>query len=411
VTDTSQQAIDQVFRREYGRVVASLIRQTGDFELAEDAVQDAVTAALTSWPASGVPGNPGAWLTTTARRKAIDRIRRQTNYEKKLAELEHDIRQAEEESPGDDVDAQIRDDQLRLIFTCCHPALSLEAQVALTLKTLGGLSTAEIARGFLTSETTMAQRIVRAKRKIKSAGIPYRVPPDDQLPDRTEAVLAVIYLIFNEGYFASSGDVVVRQQLCIDGIRLGQAVCDLMPDEAEALGLNALMRLNHARRDARMRDGQIVLLEDQNRSLWHRDEVETAIGLLDRAVRLEHPGQYQLQAAIAALHSEATEMAGTDWGQILALYDRLHELRPSPVVALNRAVAVAMARGPEPGLQELERIGSDLDGYPWFHSSRGELLRRIGRNDEATAAFRRAIELTSNQSAVEFLEAKLATLL
>jgi RNA polymerase sigma-70 factor (ECF subfamily) len=408
VTAASQHAIEQVFRHEYGRVVASLIRHTGDFELAEDAVQDAVAAALMSWPASGVPQNPGAWLTTTARRKVIDRIRRQSNYERKLVELEHQTRQAEGADQGEDLDTQVRDDQLRLIFTCCHPALALEAQVALTLKTLGGLSTAEIAAGFLTSETTMAQRIVRAKRKIKKAGIPYRVPSDDQLPDRMDAVLAVIYLIFNEGYFASSGGEVVRQQLCSDAIRLGQAICDLMPDEAEALGLNALMRLNHARRDARTVDDRIVLLEDQDRSLWHHAEIAIAIDLLDRALRLEHPGQYQLQAAIGALHSEAASFTETDWDQILALYDRLHSLRPGPVVALNRAVAVAMARGADKGLQELERIAEELDGYPWFHSSRGELLRRVGRHEEATTSFRRAIALTNNRNALEFLEDRLA---
>lgn len=408
VTAASQHAIEQVFRHEYGRVVASLIRHTGDFELAEDAVQDAAAAALTSWPASGVPQNPGAWLTTTARRKAIDRIRRQSNYARKLAELEHQTRQAEDADQGEALDTQVRDDQLRLIFTCCHPALALEAQVALTLKTLGGLSTAEIAGGFLTSETTMAQRIVRAKRKIKKAGIPYRVPSDDQLPDRLDAVLAVIYLIFNEGYFASSGDEVVRQQLCSDAIRLGQAICDLMPDEAEALGLNALMRLNHARRDARTVHDRIVLLEDQDRALWHRDEIAIAVDLLDKAVRLEHPGQYQLQAAIGALHSEAASFTDTDWEQILALYDRLHGLRPGPVVALNRAVAVAMARGADRGLRELERIAEELDSYPWFHSSRGELLRRVGRHEEATTSFRRAIALTNNRNALEFLEDRLA---
>ncbi|MDJ0925479.1 MAG: RNA polymerase sigma factor [Acidimicrobiia bacterium] len=404
MTSRGRETIERVFRNEYGRVVASLIRQVGDFELAEDAVQDAVTSALTAWPETGVPRNPGAWLTTTARRKAIDRIRRQANYEKKLAQLEYQTRQEELADKGEDVDSQVRDDQLRLIFTCCHPALALEAQVALTLKTLGGLSTAEIAKGFLTNEATMAQRIVRAKRKIKNAGIPYRVPADDQLPDRIAAVLAVVYLIFNEGYFASSGDNIVRHELCTDAIRLGQAVSDLMPDEADALGLNALLRFNHARRDARTRDGRVVLLEDQDRSLWHRDEIDSASALLDRAIRLERPGPYQIQAAIAALHAAADNFADTDWQQILLLYDRLVEMSPGPVVALNRAVAVAMAQGPDKGLLELDHIAAELDGYAWFHSTRGELLRRLGRYEEATLSFRRAIDLTENTSAAELLE-------
>ncbi|MEA2001211.1 MAG: RNA polymerase sigma factor [Actinomycetota bacterium] len=410
MTEVTHDAIERAFRDEYGKVVATLIRQVGDFGLAEDAVQDAVTAALTSWPASGVPQNPGAWLTTTARRKAIDRLRRRVNYESKLAQLEYLVRLDETSNQGDDVDSQIEDDQLRLIFTCCHPALALEAQVALTLKTLGGLSTAEIAHAFLVGEATLAQRIVRAKRKIKQAGIPYRVPPDAQLPDRTEAVLAVIYLIFNEGYSATGGEEIVRRELCSDAIRLGIAVSDLMPDEAEALGLTALMGFNHARRDVRSKDGVVVLLENQDRSRWHRGEIDEAATLLDRAIRLERPGQYQLQAAIAALHADAPSFEDTDWPQILALYDRLHSKRPDPVVALNRAVAIAMAEGTEAGLASMETLAKDLDGYPWFHSARAEMLRRLGRFDEATLAFRRAIDLTNNSDARAFLEDRLAGL-
>jgi RNA polymerase sigma-70 factor (ECF subfamily) len=407
---TDHAAIERAFRTEYGKVVATLIRQVGDFGVAEDAVQEAVTAALTRWPVSGVPSNPGAWLTTTARRKAIDRLRRQSNYQQKLAELEHRVRIDQEAVPEADVGSRMQDDQLSLIFTCCHPALALEAQIALTLKTLGGLSTAEIARGFLTKETAMAQRIVRAKKKIKQAGIPYRVPDPDQLPGRVAAVLAVIYLIFNEGYAASSGRDVVRSSLCDDAIRLGDAVTGLLPDEAEALGLIALMRFNHARRDARTSDERVVLLEAQDRSTWHHEEIATATRILDRALQLGNPGPYQIQAAIAALHSEAEAFAATDWTQIRALYDRLYDLQPTAVVALNRAVAVAMAEGNQEGLTALDAVSEQLVDYPWFHSARAELLLRMERFEEATTAFRRAIALTNNGDTRGFLEERLATI-
>jgi RNA polymerase sigma-70 factor (ECF subfamily) len=409
-----RELVDGLFRQESGRAVASLIRALGDFDLAEDAVQEAFAIALQKWPTQGVPDNPGAWINTTARNRAIDRIRRQRNLESKTEALKQ-LAALDSMAPageGADVSA-IPDDRLRLIFTCCHPALAPDARVALTLRTLGGLTTKEIARAFLVPEPTVAQRLVRAKRKIRDAGIPYRVPPADLLPQRLSGVLAVLYLVFNEGYSATEAPNLVRADLCDEAIRLCRVLVQLMPDEAEALGLLALMLLQHSRRDARTgTDGTLTLLEDQDRSRWDRRAIHEGVGLVRRALRTAapDPGPYALQAAIAAIHAESATSEATDWPQIAALYGVLARVQPSPVVELNRAVAVAMADGPSVGLVRVDRLAAtgELESYHLLHSARADLLRRLERFDEAAGAYRRALELTTNPVERAFLERRLA---
>ncbi len=390
--------IDRVFREESGKAVSTLIRLFGDIDLAEEAVQDAFMVATEKWP-SGIPPNPGGWIVTTARNRAIDRLRRESTREDRHAQS----LMLQLQSEPDPVEGPVSDDRLRLVFTCCHPALEAGARVALTLRLLGGLHTSEIARAFLVPEATMAQRLVRAKRKIKAANIPYRVPEDADLPERVAAVLMVIYLIYNEGHSSTSGDELVRADMAEEGIRLARLLVDLMPDEPEAVGLLALLLLSESRRKARVgADGELVTLQDQDRGLWDRSLIDEGQSLVRACLRRNRPGPFQVQAAIAAVHSDASLARDTDWGQILQLYDQLMAIAPTPVVALNRSVAVAEVHGPRAALGELEEL--DLDRYHLFHATRAEMLRRLGRTEPADVAYGRAIELATNQTERRFLE-------
>ena len=404
--------LEQVFRTEFGPVLATLIRILGDFQLAEDALQDAATAALETWTKDGVPDSAGAWLTTTARRKAMDRLRHLRIVEAKSSELALSLR-LDQEARGAQDDLEISpvpDDQLRLIFTCCHPALARESQIALTLRTLGGLSIAEIARAFLVNEAAIAQRIARAKHKIARAGIPYEIPERESLAPRLAAVLGVLYLVFNEGYMSSSQGRLVRTDLVEDALRLARGLSSLLPDEPEPMGLLALMLLHDSRREARTSDdGDLVLLEDQDRTKWNRPRIEEGAALVERALRMRRPGPYQIQGAIAAVHAEAVTAAETDWSQIRVLYDQLVRYERTPVIELNRAVAISYAASPVEALELLDGIERSgvLENYAPFHLARADVLRRLGRSDEALDAYRTALPCAQNEQVRRFIEQRL----